>query len=113
MQGKKIKQAKKTSWQNYENKLNSSTKTNRSCKMIPKISGKNQSTPLKHLIKTNTQVTHINTIVDTLTETFSANSSSTNSNSEFQKYKDKKEEKSSILNRATLKATTKSFHNHN
>ena len=59
--------------------------------MIRKISGKNQSTPLKHLIKNNTQVTNIKDIADTLAETFSANSSSTNSNTEFHKYKDKKE----------------------
>ena len=55
--------------------------------MISKISGKN----LKHLIKNNTQVTNINDTADTLAETFSANSSSKNSNTEFHKYKDKKE----------------------
>ena len=54
---KTIKEAKKISWQNYVNKLNASTKT--VWKMIHKISGKNQSTPLKHLIKDNTQVTNI------------------------------------------------------
>ena len=58
--------------------------------MIHKISGENQSTPLKYLIKNNTQVTNIKDIADTLAET-SANSSSTNSNTEFHKYKDKKE----------------------
>ena len=59
--------------------------------MILKISGKNQSAPPKHLIKNNTQVTNIKDIADTLAETFSANYSSTNSNIEFHKYKDKKE----------------------
>ena len=59
--------------------------------MIRKISGKNQCTPLKHLIKNDTQVTNIKDIADTLVETFSANSSSTNSNTEFHKYKNKKE----------------------
>ena len=34
-------------------------------KMIQKISGKNQSTPLKHLIKNNTQVTNIKDISPT------------------------------------------------
>ena len=64
--------------------------------MIHKTSGKNQSTPLKYLIKNNTQVTNIKDIANTLAETFSANSSSTNSNIEFQKYKNKKEKQ--ILN---------------
>ena len=79
--------------------------------MIRKMSGKNQSTPLKHLIKDNTQVTNIKDIADTLAET-SANSSSTNSYIVFHKYKDKKD-KNSILNRTTLKSTTKSFHYQN
>ena len=57
--------------------------------MIHKISGKYQSTPLKHLI--NTQVTNIKDTANTLAEIFSANSSSTNFNTEFHKYKDKKE----------------------
>ena len=87
---KTIKQAKKVSGQDYVNKLNSSTKTNTVWKMIRKISGKNQSTPLKHLIKNNTQVTNIKDIDKTQTGAFSANSS-TNSNTEFHKYKDKKE----------------------
>ena len=59
--------------------------------MIRKISGKKQFTPLKHLIKNNTEVTNIKDIADKLDETFSANSSSTNSNTEFHKCKDKKE----------------------
>ena len=54
--------------------------------MIHKISSKKQSTPLKHLIKNNTQVINIKDIANTL-----ADSSSTNSNTEFHKYKDKKE----------------------
>ena len=87
---KTIKKAKKISWQNYVNKLNSSNETNTVWKMIHKISGKNQSTPLKHLIKDNTQVTNIKDIANTLAETFSPNSSSKNSNTEFHKYKDKK-----------------------
>ena len=58
--------------------------------MICKISGKNQFTPFKRFIKNNTQVTNIKDIANTLAET-SANSSSTNANTEFCKYKDKKE----------------------
>ena len=85
---KTIKQAKKISWQNYVNKLNSFTKTNLVWKMICKISDKNQYTSLKPLIKNNIQVTNIKDIVDTLAETFSVNFSSENSYTEFHKYKD-------------------------
>ena len=58
--------------------------------MIRKISGKNQSTPFKDLIKNNAQVTHRKDIADILAENFSANSSSKNSNTEFHKYKKRK-----------------------
>ena len=73
-----IKQTKKISWQNYVNKLNSSTKTNTVWKMIWKILGKIQTTPLKNLIKNKSEVTNIEDIADALAETFSANSSSNN-----------------------------------
>ena len=75
---KTIKQTKKISWQNYVNKLNSSTKINTVWKMIRKILGKIQATPLKNLIKNKSEVTNIKDIADALTETFSANSSSNN-----------------------------------
>ena len=60
--------------------------------MIRKISGKTQSTLLKHVIKNDTQVTNIKDIADTMAET-SADSSPQNSNIEFHKRKDKKEKK--------------------
>ena len=50
---KLIKEAKKKSWQNYVNLLGSSTKTNTIRRMIRKISGKPQSTTIKHLKKSN------------------------------------------------------------
>ena len=59
--------------------------------MTCKISSKNQSILLKHLIKNNTRVTNLKDIADTLAETVSDHSSSTNSNIQFHKYKDKKE----------------------
>ena len=62
-------------------------------KMICKISGKNQSTPLNYLIKNNTQVTNRKDIANTLAKTFSANSSSKNFNTEFHKYKKKEKQK--------------------
>ena len=82
---KTIKQAKRTSWQNFVNQLNSSTKT------VWKIPDKNQPTLLKHLIKNNIQIINIKDITDTLAETFSTNSSSKNSKTEFHKYKAAKE----------------------
>ena len=48
--------------------------------MICKIVGKNQFSTIKHLIKNNDEVTNIKDITDTLTETFTANSSSDNTN---------------------------------
>ena len=58
--------------------------------MIHKIAGKNQSSTIKHLIKNN-KVTNIKDIADTLAETFSTNSSSDNTNTEFHNYKGKTE----------------------
>lgn len=57
--------------------------------MIQKIAGKNQPTTIKHLIKNNDEVTNIKDIADTLAETFLANSSSDNTNTEFYNYKGK------------------------
>ena len=59
--------------------------------MISKISGKTLSTPLKYIVKNNIQVTNIKDIADKQAENFSGNSPTTNSNTEFHKYKDKKE----------------------
>ena len=47
-------------------------------KMIRKISGKIQTTPLKNLTKNKSEVTNIKDIADALAGTFSANSSSNN-----------------------------------
>ena len=85
-----------------------STKTNTVYKMIHKISGKNQPTPLKHLIKNNTQVTNINDIANTLAET-SANSSSTNPITEFPKCKDKKEKQKLHLKSGNAESYNKLF----
>ena len=59
--------------------------------MVRKIAGKNQPTPFNHLIKNNIQITNIKDIADTLAETFSTNSSSKNSKTEFHKFKATKE----------------------
>ena len=46
-----IKEAKRETWKNFTSKINTSTKTKTVWNMIKKISGKNNSTPLKHLMK--------------------------------------------------------------
>ena len=106
---KTIKQAKRTSWQNFVNQLNSSNKTNTVWKMVCKIAAKNQPTPLKHLIKNCIQITDIKNIADTLAETFSTNSSSKNSKTEFHEYKATKEKQKLNLQSDNTKNYNKTF----
>ena len=88
-----IKLAKKTSWRNYVNKLNSSTKSKKVWDMIRKISGKNPSSPIKHLSKDHVKATNKKNIADLLARTFSKNSSSSNYNRKFQNIKKTAEKK--------------------
>ena len=73
-----IKSSKKTSWRNYVNNLKSSSKSKKVWDMIRKISGKNTSSPIKHLSKNHIKATNKKDIADLLAKTFSKNSSSTN-----------------------------------
>ena len=86
-----IKTSKKTSWQNYVNRLNSSSKSNKVWDMIRKISGKNKSSPINHLSKNHVKATNKKDIADLLAKTFSTNSSSDNYNEQFQNIKKKAE----------------------
>ena len=61
--------------------------------MIRKISGKNKSTPLKHLIKNNAKSTSKKEIANTLASNFSKNSSSNNYSRKFQNIKQNAEKK--------------------
>ena len=79
-----IKISKKTSWRNYVNKLKSSSKSKKVWDMIRKISGKNTSSPIKHLSKNHIKATNKKDIADLLAKTFSENSSSTNYSKPFQ-----------------------------
>ena len=63
--------------------------------MIRKISGKNTSSPLKHLSKNHIKATNKKDIADLLSKTFSKNSSSTNYSKPFQNIK-KNAEKSKL-----------------
>ena len=82
-----IKTSKKTSWRNYVNKLKSSSKSKKVWDMIRKISGKNTSSPIKHLSKNHIKATNKKDIADLLANTFSKNSSSTNYSKPFQNIK--------------------------
>ena len=82
-----IKSSKKTSWRNYVNKLKSSSKSKKVWDMIRKISGKNTSSPIKHLSKNHIKATNKKDIADLLAKTFSKNSSSTNYSKPFQNIK--------------------------
>ena len=82
-----IKTSKKTSWQNYVNKLKSSSKSKKVWDMIRIISGKNTSSPIKHLSKNHIKATNKKVIADLLAKTFSKNSSSTNYSKPFQNIK--------------------------
>ena len=82
-----IKTSKKTSWRNYVNKLKSSSKSKKVWDMIRKISGKNTSSPIKHLSKNHIKATNKKDIADLLANTFSKNSSSTNYSRPFQNIK--------------------------
>ena len=82
-----IKSSKKTSWRNYVNKLKSSSRSKKVWDMIRKISGKNISSPIKHLSKNHIKATNKKDIADLLAKTFSKNSSSTNYSKPFQNIK--------------------------
>ena len=90
-----IKISKKTSWRNNVNKLKSSSKSKEVWDMIRKISGKNTSSPIKHLSKSHIKATNKKDTADLLAKTFSKNSSSTNYSKPFQNIK-KNAEKSKL-----------------
>ena len=85
---KTIKQAKKTSWQNYVSSLSSQSSVKKTWDMIKKISGKYVGHPIQHLKNRNgTIATNKESISKTLAEEFQHNSSSAHYTIEFQTYK--------------------------
>ena len=86
---------KKTSWRNYVNKLQPSSKSKKVWDMIRKISGKNTSSPIKHFSKNHVKATNKKDIAYLLAKTFSKNSSSTHYSTPFQNIK-KNAEKSKL-----------------
>ena len=77
--------------------------------MVHKIAAKDQRTLFKYFIKNNIQIINIKDIADTLAETFSTNSSSKNSKTEFHKYKAPKEKQKLNFQSDNTKNYNKSF----
>ena len=87
-----VRQAKKKSWQNYVSKLNSRSSIKKVWQMIRKISGKNKSTSVNHLKKSNSETaTDKKDIANCLAETISKNSSSSHYSKTFQSMKKQQE----------------------
>ena len=88
-----IKKAKRDSWQQYVNKLNSQTPIKKTWSMIRKISGKNVTSPIKYLQGEDGPIRDLNEITNKIGATIQENSSSNNYSKEFQNYKNKTETK--------------------
>lgn len=87
-----IKNAKRTSWQKYVSTINSNTSMKRVWNMVAKINGKRKSSKIVHLNTSNNR-THLTKkdISNVLGENFQNNSSTSNYNEKFQKFKTEKE----------------------
>ena len=89
---KTIRQAKRTSWQKYVSKLNSKVTIKKVWSTIKSISGKSTRSSINHLKTSNGKViTNKKDISNTIGETLSKNSSSSNYTKEFQNFKTKQE----------------------
>ena len=101
-----IRRAKRNSWREYVSQLNSRTPIKQTWNIIRKISGKQQSSPLKFLNSNNgDKATTPKEIANTLGETFQNNSSSQHYTPTFQKYKKRKRNINLISNRKTKNRT--------
>lgn len=86
-----IKQAKRTSWQNYISKINSRTSMKNVWNMLRKISGKNKNLSYSHIKSNDNTFESKEEITNILGKNFHKNSSSSNYNPQFQKFKEEKE----------------------
>ena len=77
--------------------------------MIRKISGKHQSTPIKHLSKNHIEATSKKNVADLLAKTFSKNSSSNNYNRQFQNTKKNAEKRKLYFKSTNLEDYNKPF----
>ena len=87
-----IKDAKRTSWRQYVNKLNSRTPIKKVWDMIRKVSGKNKKSECVHIKSSNSNMCYTTKeISNALGENFQKNSSSSNYSQQFQDIKVEKE----------------------
>ena len=77
--------------------------------MIRKISGKHQSTPIKHLFKNHIEATSKKNVADLLAKSFSKNSSSNNYNRQFQNTKKNAEKRKLYFKSTNLEDYNKPF----
>ena len=88
-----IRESMRNSWKDYVSKLNSRTPIKKTWDMIRKILGKKCTPHVSQLKVNNSFITNKKDIADTIGETISKNSSSTNYSAEFQRFKNQKEKK--------------------
>jgi hypothetical protein len=86
-----IRESMRNSWKNYVSKLNSRTPIKKTWDMIRKILGKKHNPHISQLKVNNSFITNKKDIADTIGDTISQNSSSTNYSAEFQRFKNQKE----------------------
>ena len=92
-----IKDAKRSSWRQYVNKLNSRTPVKKVWGMIRKISGKNKKSECVHIKSSNGNMCYsTKDISNALGGNFQKNSSSSNYSQQFQDIKVEKERKSQL-----------------
>ena len=82
-----FRESMKNTWRNYVSKLNDRTPIKKTWDMIRKITGKGQSNGIKQIVKDGQTITNIKQISNTLGDTLSSNSSSTNYSNAFQNHK--------------------------
>ena len=100
------RESKRKSWKQYVSRLNSRTSIKKVWDMVRKIQGKGKSASVNHLKKHNDNITSKKDIANTLTDSFSKNSSSENYTSKFRNIKNQQEKQ-------ILKFTSDNTENYN
>ena len=82
-----LKQAKKQSWAEYVSKFNKDTNVKKTWDMVRKITGKNQSQPIKFIKTPEGDITSKQAIAEKIGQTVEKNSSSQHYTTKFQNFK--------------------------
>ena len=82
-----IRESMRTTWRDYVSKLNDRTPINKAWNMVRRIAGKGQCSSTKQLEKDGEIITDVKDISNTIAETISNNSSSSNYTNKFQRHK--------------------------